>query len=140
MPLNQEHITLCRQALVDASASRDELEMMLRVQMGEDLDAVAQGDNRTLLAFKLITWSERTGRVRELLNAIIVAQPDNPTVRKLAGASQSWVLDNKAAQAPPVQVAPTAAAVRAAQGARPDARGRDLGTRYAAGGTPRDGE
>ena len=105
MPLTQQQITLCRQALVDAFASRDELAMMLRVQLDEDLDAVAQGDNRTLLAFKLITWAERKGKVRALVNAIIAEQPDNPTVRVLAGASESWVLDNEAAPAPPVPAA-----------------------------------
>jgi formylglycine-generating enzyme required for sulfatase activity len=109
MPLNQQQITLCRQALVDAFASHDELEMMLRIQMDEDLGAVAQGDNRTMLAFKLITWAERTGRVRSLVNATIAERPDNPTVRRLADASQSWVLDDEAALAEEAQAAVTSA-------------------------------
>ena len=110
MALTGQQIKLIRQALLDGFPTKDDLEMMLRIQMDVALDAVAGADNQTLCVFKLITWAERTGNVRALINAAYAEIPGNPTVKQLAAASRSWVLDAEGEPAPVPAATPQPAA------------------------------
>ena len=67
MALTGQQIKQLQQALIDAFPSKALLEMMVRIEMNQQLDAIAQGDNQTYIVYKLITWAERTGNVRTLI-------------------------------------------------------------------------
>ena len=72
--------------LIDAF-DREELTRLLRVRMGESLDAVV-GEPGPLngVVFRLIEWTERMGRTAELVAAAAAEKPDKPSLQAFAAA------------------------------------------------------
>ena len=93
MALTGQQIKQLQQALLDAFPSKALLEMMVRIELDEQLDAIAYGDNQTVIVYKLITWAERTGSVRAMIAGAAAANGRNPLMAKLVNDSRSWVFD-----------------------------------------------
>jgi len=93
MSLTSQQIELLQQALLDGFPTKDHLTMLLRVKLDVVLDAVAEADDNTLRTFKIITWAERTGNVRRLIDGAVAQMPGNSAVKKLKKASLHWALD-----------------------------------------------
>ncbi|MDB9453330.1 effector-associated domain EAD1-containing protein [Dolichospermum circinale] len=54
-----------------------EIEILIRLELGENLDDIVGGSNNKQKIFKLIEWAETRGTLIDLLNAISKDRPDN---------------------------------------------------------------
>jgi hypothetical protein len=72
------------------SFDRDELRIMLRLQLGEDLDTVAGDDDFRTVVFNLVTWAERTNRMGDLVAGALAANPTNGDLQQLAADFARW--------------------------------------------------
>lgn len=86
MTLTGAQIAQLRAALLAAYPRRDDLRMMVRVELGENLDAIAGGDTLRAVAFSLIEWAQRTGRTEELIAGARRGNPGNAALQAFAGA------------------------------------------------------
>jgi len=86
MTLTGAQIAQLRDALLAAYPRRDDLRMMARVELGENLDAIAGGDTLRAVAFSLIEWAQRTGRVEELIAGARRGNPGNPALQAVAAS------------------------------------------------------
>jgi hypothetical protein len=68
-------------ALLDAFPTRRELDRMVALEMGENLNAIASDSNLQQTVFELVGWAERQGRMTELVRG---ARRQNSGNRKLA--------------------------------------------------------
>jgi formylglycine-generating enzyme required for sulfatase activity len=66
------------------------LRRLARVALGEQLDQIAGGANLTEQVFNLIEWSERAGRVAELIAAAGDQNPGNPALQQLLAVAAQW--------------------------------------------------
>ncbi|MFN7526432.1 MAG: effector-associated domain EAD1-containing protein [Dolichospermum sp.] len=73
-----------------------EIEILIRLELGENLDDIVGGSNNKQKIFKLIEWAETRGTLIDLLNAISKDRPDNvelqETIKNLLEKSSQ---DNK---------------------------------------------
>ena len=104
MALTSAQLKQLQQALLDGFPTRAHLEMMLRFELDEQLDAVAEAEDHTLRVYKLITWAERTGHLRALIDGAVEQNGDDPRVKRLAAESHTWRVDEVANRAPPQNV------------------------------------
>ncbi len=74
-------------ALLDAY-TEPTLAQMTRLEMNVNLDAVAGGSNFSSIAFNLIDWAQRTGRLGELIQASVNAVPGNPALQAFVASLQ----------------------------------------------------
>ena len=74
-------------ALLDAYTEAD-LEQMTRLEMNVNLDAVAGGSNLNSIAFNLIDWAQRTGRLGELIQAATTFVPGNSELQAFVASLQ----------------------------------------------------
>ena len=86
MTLAGAQIAQLLDALLAAYPRRDDLRMMVRVEVGENLDAIAGGDTLRAVAFSLIEWAQRTGRVEELIAGARRGNPGNAALQAFAAA------------------------------------------------------
>ena len=84
--LSGKQIRELQKALLDAFPARDDLRMMVRVELNENLDAIAGGDTLRAVAFSLIEWAQRTGRTEELIAGAQRGNPGNAALRAAAAA------------------------------------------------------
>lgn len=75
MKLNGDQLGQLQQALLSSYYSEGELSQMVRMQLDQNLAAIADGDNLGGTVFKLIGWAERTGNLKKLVEG---AQEHNP--------------------------------------------------------------
>jgi len=87
MPLTGKQVQALRDALLDAYGDADELRMMVRIELDENLDAIAGGSNLRILIFNLVTWAERAGQVAALLDGAARHNAGNPALQQLV---QAW--------------------------------------------------
>lgn len=73
-------------ALSDAYPTRDALRMLLRLELDENLEEVAGGENQSVAVFNLVTWAERSGRIDELIAAARRRMPGNEALQQLGAA------------------------------------------------------
>jgi hypothetical protein len=85
-------------ALLSAFTSRDDLRKMIRIQMDEHLDEIANGNTLRILAFNLVDWAEQKGRVGDLVTSALNENPGNPDLQELAKRFEQW---QRASQPPP---------------------------------------
>jgi hypothetical protein len=69
-----------QQALVGAF-DIDSLRMMVRIQMSENLDAIAGSGNLRKVVYDLIDWAQRTGNLDRLLDGALADVPGNPQLQ-----------------------------------------------------------
>jgi formylglycine-generating enzyme required for sulfatase activity len=74
-------------ALLDAFPARDDLRMMVRIELDERLEAIADGSNQRVAIFNLVSWAERTGRIDDLVQGAYRQNQGNPALQKLMA---SW--------------------------------------------------
>lgn len=65
---------------------RDALRMLLRLELDENLEEVAGGENQSVAVFNLVTWAERSGRIDELIAAARRRMPGNEALQQLGAA------------------------------------------------------
>lgn len=106
MTLTGAQISQLLEALLDAYPQRDILRLMVRVELGENLDAIAGGGNLRAVVFSLIEWANRTGRTAELIDGARRGNPGNVALG--AAAADLGVAPDAQPVEPPVAVtAPT---------------------------------
>jgi hypothetical protein len=93
MTLAGAQIAQLLDALLAAYPRRDDLRMMVRVEVGENLDAIAGGDTLRAVAFSLIEWAQRTGRVEELIAGARRGNPGNAALEVFAAALDLGTID-----------------------------------------------
>jgi hypothetical protein len=86
MHLTGSQIAHLLDALLAAYPRRDDLRMMVRLELNENLDAIAGGDTLRAMAFSLIEWAQRTGRTVELIDAARRGNPGNAALQAFAAA------------------------------------------------------
>ena len=84
MKLTGRQIQQIRDALLDAYPTADSLRMMVRIELEQDLAAIAGGENQRVLVFNLVSWAERNGCVQELIAGAYEEMPGNRELRRLA--------------------------------------------------------
>ncbi len=62
---------------------------MVRLEMGVNLSSVAGGSNLNAVAFNLIDWAQRTGRLGELIAAAARFNADNPEIKVFVASLHS---------------------------------------------------
>jgi len=107
MTLAGSQIAQLLDALLAAYPRRDDLRMMVRVELNENLDAIAGGDTLRVVAFSLIEWAQRTGRTAELIAGARRGNPGNPALRAFADTLALTPADSSpnppsAAPSPPI--------------------------------------
>ena len=64
-----------------AAFDQESLTLMVRLEMGVNINSVAGGSNFSAVAFNLIDWAQRTGRLGELITAAARSNGDNPEIK-----------------------------------------------------------
>ena len=93
MKLTGQKVQQICDALIDAYPTRDLLRMMVRVELDENLEEIAGGENQNVVVFNLVSWAERDGRIDELITRAHGRTPGNEALKQLAAEQR--------AQAPP---------------------------------------
>jgi formylglycine-generating enzyme required for sulfatase activity len=93
MKLTGQKVQQICDALIDAYPTRDLLRMMVRVELDENLEEIAGGENQNVVVFNLVSWAERDGRIDELITRAHRRTPGNEALKQLAA--------ERRAQAPP---------------------------------------
>lgn len=88
--LSGRQIEQLQTALLDAFASRDALRMRTRIELEQNLDAIAGGDNLRVLVFNLISWAEQTGAVAQLIDGACRQNAGNAKLRDVQRAMHGW--------------------------------------------------
>ena len=78
MKLSGQQFRLVREALLSAFTSKEQLSMMVRVQLDENLNAIAGGENLRVIIFNLVSWAESRGGVADLIQGACAEVPGNP--------------------------------------------------------------
>ena len=73
-------------ALLGAYPSRDDLRIMVTIELDETLEAIADGANQRVVVFNLVTWAVRGGRVDDLLAGARRGNPGNRSLAVLVAA------------------------------------------------------
>jgi serine/threonine-protein kinase len=74
-----EHL---RDALL-AAFSKDDLRMLVRTKLDQNLEEIADGENLRIITFKLISWAEQHSRVDDLLQGAYEERPHHETLQRL---------------------------------------------------------
>lgn len=64
-----------------AAFDQEALTQMVRLEMGVNISSVAGGSNFSAVAFNLIDWAQRTGRLGELITAAARSNGANPEIK-----------------------------------------------------------
>jgi hypothetical protein len=72
--------------LLTAFPNVSDLKRVVVIQMGENLDAISQGDNLQDIVLDLITWARARGKTRQLVMAAYEDNPDSPALRAFAAS------------------------------------------------------
>jgi hypothetical protein len=64
-----------------AAFDQESLTQMVRLEMSVNINSVAGGSNLSAIAFNLIDWAQRTGRLGELIAAAAGFNPDSPEIK-----------------------------------------------------------
>lgn len=70
-------------ALIDAYQSVDELRILVRFELDENLASIASGADLRIVVFNLVTWAERTGRINDLIGGAYRQIPGNAQLQAL---------------------------------------------------------
>ena len=84
--LSGQQFGALQQALLNAF-SLDELRMMVRIELGENLDTIASTGSLSAITGELIGWAERTYRLADLVQGASKTRPGN---RELQAFAASW--------------------------------------------------
>lgn len=108
MTLAGSQIAQLLEEMLAAYPRRDDLRMMVRVELNENLDAIAGGDTLRAVAFSLIEWAQRTGRTADLISGARRGNPGNPALQAFVDAL-AQAPDDSPPVLPPAASSPTVA-------------------------------
>ncbi|MEZ4713064.1 MAG: effector-associated domain EAD1-containing protein [Caldilineaceae bacterium] len=100
MKLNGSQFKTIQESLLSGFSSRDQLAMMNKFELDEDLDSIADGETYSLTVFNLIRWAERTGNLRKLANGALSHNPDNSNLQMLNVEIEKWTQSQDASTSP----------------------------------------
>jgi hypothetical protein len=83
MQLTGAQVQQIQDALLDGYSTQDELRIMVRIKLGQRLDAIVDGGNVRVLAFNLVSWAEQTDRVGDLVEGAAGYNPGNEALRQV---------------------------------------------------------
>ncbi|MEZ4709939.1 MAG: SUMF1/EgtB/PvdO family nonheme iron enzyme [Caldilineaceae bacterium] len=106
MQLTGPQLHQIQEALLSAFPSKDELSMLARLDLEQNLDAIAGGENQRVIIFKLLTWAESNGRVAHLIAAALRQRPGNPLLQQLVQDSRGWGLPTQTTAPPTTRHSP----------------------------------
>lgn len=89
MRLTGKQIAQIRDALL-AAFSKATLREMVRIELDEVLEHIADGENFRIVAFNLVSWAEQHGRMDDLIGGAHNYNPENEEIRKLVQAAKMW--------------------------------------------------
>jgi formylglycine-generating enzyme required for sulfatase activity len=84
MKLTGQKVQQICDALLDAYPTRDLLRMMVRVELDQNLEEIAGGENQSVAIFNLVSWAERNGQIDELIAGALKRTPGNEALKQLA--------------------------------------------------------
>jgi formylglycine-generating enzyme required for sulfatase activity len=84
MKLTGQKVQQICDALLDGYPTRDSLRIMVRIELDENLDEIAGGENQSVVIFNLVAWAERNGRVDDLIMRAHQRTPGNEALKRLA--------------------------------------------------------
>jgi hypothetical protein len=87
MKLSGKQIGEIQDALLDAYPDRDALRMMVRIELEENLESIADGSNQRVVIFNLINWADRVGCVDALIQGAYRQNDGNFALQRLM---ESW--------------------------------------------------
>ncbi len=82
VPLTDAQFKQFHSALLSAFPTQAKLKQMVRFRLGQNLDAIATGENYSLVVFTLIKWAAAEGQLEELLTAALKENPGNLALQK----------------------------------------------------------
>jgi ribosomal protein S16 len=88
MPLPGKLVARIQESLLSAYPTEGDLAQMVRIELNESLHAIAGGANQSDRVFSLISWAESNGRVKQLIDAAVRRNPNNPDLVALAADRQ----------------------------------------------------
>lgn len=96
-------------ALLSAFPSKDALAMMTRLELEQNLEAIAGGENLSVVIFKLVSWAETHHRIPDLIQGATRHNPGNAALQQLAREAATWVTVT-----PPAEITGTQPLIQAA--------------------------
>ena len=85
-------------AIISAYPTKEDLAMMVQLELGENLEAIAGGANLTHLVFNLVTkWAISRGRISHLIIAAYETNSGNPELRQFYESmviNQRFIVDS----------------------------------------------
>jgi hypothetical protein len=75
--LSGPQVKQLQQALLSAF-SFDDLSQLVKFELDAQLDSLVAPGPLSSVAFELVMWAERTGRMTDLIKAVVAARPNNP--------------------------------------------------------------
>ncbi|MEX6779368.1 effector-associated domain EAD1-containing protein [Limnospira fusiformis] len=83
MRLSGAEIRKLVNAIISAYPTKEDLAMMVRIELEENLNAIAGGNNLNQLVFSLITqWAIPRGKIYRLILAAYQTNPDNEELKE----------------------------------------------------------
>jgi serine/threonine-protein kinase len=90
MRLTGKQLQQIQEALLDAYGSVDELRMLVRLELDENLNVIAGGDNLRVVTFNLLAWAEQHERLPGLIIGACNQRPGNAALVKLQAETRHW--------------------------------------------------
>lgn len=87
MHLTGKQVQQICDALLDGYSTKDELRMLVRVKLNQNLETIVGGDNMRVIVFNLVAWAEQTDRVDDLIQGACDLNPGNTALHQLG---QEW--------------------------------------------------
>ncbi|MCB9121965.1 MAG: TIR domain-containing protein [Caldilinea sp.] len=84
MKLSGSQFHQIQDAFLDGFSSLDELRMMVRIELEENLSSIVDGGNLRVVIFNLIVWAERHDRVNDLILGASHYIPGNAKIASLS--------------------------------------------------------
>lgn len=90
MNLTGRQFEYLQDTLLSVFRNQAQLEQMVRIELDENLNAIASGDNLTDIVFGLVRWAEQHNRINDLIDAAVRTIPTNLELQKLKADADGW--------------------------------------------------
>lgn len=90
MKLSSKRFKVVQNAIIDGYPSVGDLEIMVRVELGEYLESIAIGKNLQQVVTRLVVWAEKSGRLDELIQGAYNHNPGNTSLNNLSSHYYQW--------------------------------------------------
>lgn len=83
MKLNPSETEKLFEALLDGYKDNDQLKIMVKFKLGENLERISQKNNTEITIFNLIEWAETNDKVLDLILGAYERNPDNSKIKEI---------------------------------------------------------